>query len=211
MELYHYEVLQGQDNWWFAGKRDLIKRWINGRSLDIGCGLDTFCTHGIDIDRETVKLNPKAKWGTAYAIPYKTGYFDTVVCSDVLEHLDKDKKAVKEIYRVLKPGGIAIITVPAHRFLMSEYDLQIGHKRRYSLGMVKKLFSKFKKVKLSYWNFFLSGPITLLLKFKPYYPRFKKLWNPLNSLLTEILRIENFLIEYIDFPFGLTIFGVYMK
>lgn len=45
-------------------------------------------------------------------IPYEDNYFDLIYCSNVLEHVPDDKKAMKELYRVLKPNGMALILVP---------------------------------------------------------------------------------------------------
>ncbi len=216
MELYHLDVLKGQKHWWFAGKENLIKGWIRGkRTLNVGCGLDTYTTHGIDNDRKVVKLNPIAKWGDAHKIPYKNNYFDTVILADVLEHVDKDEKALNESLRVLKKGGRLIITVPAHKILYSDYDKSIGHKRRYNMADLFSLLSKSKIIitiiKLSYWNFFAYIPIRILFAINPDFPRFRKTWKPLNYLLTKLLYFENWLLSKYDLPFGTTIFGVFEK
>jgi glycosyltransferase involved in cell wall biosynthesis/ubiquinone/menaquinone biosynthesis C-methylase UbiE len=50
--------------------------------------------------------------GDSTALPFEREYFDYIVCSEVLEHLDDDRLAAREMMRVLKPGGTAIITVP---------------------------------------------------------------------------------------------------
>ena len=50
--------------------------------------------------------------GTAYSLPFANGTFDYVVCSEVLEHLLEDRRAMAELTRVLKPGGLMAVTVP---------------------------------------------------------------------------------------------------
>jgi SAM-dependent methyltransferase len=50
--------------------------------------------------------------GTAYALPFADGSFDRVVAAEVLEHLPDDSRAMRELFRVLKPGGLMAVTVP---------------------------------------------------------------------------------------------------
>jgi predicted SAM-dependent methyltransferase len=53
---------------------------------------------------------------------FKNNYFDLIVCSHVLEHVPNDKQAMKELYRVLKPNGVAILQVPISRILKKTYE-----------------------------------------------------------------------------------------
>jgi SAM-dependent methyltransferase len=53
-------------------------------------------------------------------IPLPTGYFDVIYCSHVLEHIPDDRRAMQELYRVLRPGGWAILQVPVLRELTFE-------------------------------------------------------------------------------------------
>lgn len=62
---------------------------------------------GFDIDQKTI--SPR---GSAYDIPYEEETFDVVLCTDVLEHLKYDAKAINEIRRVLKKNGLFILHVP---------------------------------------------------------------------------------------------------
>ena len=103
--------------------------------LDIGCGrgfylktisLYTFPQeiHGIDINREYLEKAKricsdkriKVKQGSIYKLSYRDNYFDFIICSEVLEHLSDDEKALLEVKRVLKPSGFLIITVPKYNF-----------------------------------------------------------------------------------------------
>ena len=65
--------------------------------------------------------------------------FDTVVCVNVLEHLDRPEVALRGFHRILQRGGRAIILVPAHRSLYSALDEAIGHRRRYEGTEVREL------------------------------------------------------------------------
>ena len=67
---------------------------------------------------------------------------DIVVALNVLEHIRDDGNALQQIHRILKPGGYAIIEVPANKELYDFYDEQLRHYRRYSLHELKKLAHK---------------------------------------------------------------------
>jgi SAM-dependent methyltransferase len=54
--------------------------------------------------------------GTIYALPFPDDYFDGVILSEILEHLDDDVAGLREVRRVLKPGGVVAITVPNARY-----------------------------------------------------------------------------------------------
>lgn len=101
--------------------RELAARHLRGRLIDIGCGIKPYrelvaphvsehvgvdhaaCLH----DRSNVDLT-----GTAYAIPAADASFDSALCTAVLEHLEEPEAAIRECARVLKPGGMAIYSMP---------------------------------------------------------------------------------------------------
>jgi ubiquinone/menaquinone biosynthesis C-methylase UbiE len=92
--------------------------------LDIGCGHGDFLrdiyartehTYGIDPDAQALKLNTVISHtivGSAYSLPFADNFFDVIVSAWVLEHLDQPETAFREIYRVLKPGGVVIFLTP---------------------------------------------------------------------------------------------------
>jgi SAM-dependent methyltransferase len=71
-----------------------------------------------------------------------TNGITTVICSEVLEHIDEDWRAIQELHRVLRPGGYLILTVPLHQRYWGRDDEIAGHRRRYDLAaLVQRLQS----------------------------------------------------------------------
>jgi glycosyltransferase involved in cell wall biosynthesis len=65
---------------------------------------------------------------------------DSVVCLNVLEHVENDRRVLAELFRAIEPGGVVIVLVPAHQALYSELDRNLGHFRRYSEAMIVERF-----------------------------------------------------------------------
>jgi SAM-dependent methyltransferase len=100
--------------------------------------------------------------GSVLALPFAENNFDAVVCSDVLYHVDDDVAALREIFRVLRPGGAVVINVPAHRWLWSYHDVATHARRRYVCKeVVEKLCaSGFCDARATHWN---TLPLPLVL------------------------------------------------
>jgi SAM-dependent methyltransferase len=92
--------------------------------------------------------------------------FDAICAFDVLEHIDDDVAALKNMHDALKPGGTLVITVPADRRLWSAMDIYAEHKRRYSLQELREKIERngFKVIKMSYFMTFLYPFILLSRK-----------------------------------------------
>lgn len=140
------------------------------RVLDAGCGTGGLIRRlsgqmpgvqwtGLDLSplacelaRERVKATVVE--GSVTALPFADGTFDAVVSADVLYHLDDDDAALREFYRVLKPGGAVVINVPAFQWLWSYHDVAVSGRRRYArLDLLRKLKSaQFIESRATYWN-----------------------------------------------------------
>ncbi|MBA2564235.1 MAG: methyltransferase domain-containing protein [Gemmatimonadetes bacterium] len=145
-------------NWWFRAKRRLVYALLNGgalpqgaRVLDVGCGTGATLLNlpaayrGLGLDPSTEALALCAERGlgalvrgSATAIPLADATVDGVLALDALEHIDDDSSALREIARVLRPSGVAILTVPAFPFLWSAFDEALHHRRRYTRRLLAR-------------------------------------------------------------------------
>lgn len=91
------------------------ERYLNGNVLDIGAGLSPYHTYLTNAKITSLDNNKKLKpdiVGSIYAIPREEGTFNSIICTEVLEHIAEPSKAIKECYRVLKRNGYIYITTP---------------------------------------------------------------------------------------------------
>jgi SAM-dependent methyltransferase len=199
------------------------------RILDYGCGTggntsgyaSLGAVVGIEPDAGAVRLAGE-RGGARYCrasgiqLPFGQGAFDAVVASDVLEHIADDGAAISEIARVLRPGGAAIISVPAHQWLFSEHDAALHHFRRYSKAALRSLLERcgLRIRRLSYWNAALFPAICLhRLLVKPRRgkePRSDTSSSPwlINEALAALLAAEAAVLRRAPLPWGVSLVGV---
>jgi SAM-dependent methyltransferase len=111
------------------------------RVLDFGAGSGTFALmvrqHGLSVtcveldDILRSKLMSSGLPAVASLGELTPASFDFIYTFNVLEHIEDDRAQVRELARVLKPGGTLLIYVPAFQVLYSEMDRKVGHFRRY--------------------------------------------------------------------------------
>lgn len=127
----------------------LSRRLSPGASLlDVGCGLGDVMSgipadlrlrmFGFDFAASNVRVASKRlagradiRQGSIYEIPFESSSMDAALCLEVLEHIEDDARAVKEIARVLKPGGFLIGAVPYY-YYWPDYQRLMGHFRHYT-------------------------------------------------------------------------------
>lgn len=145
-------------NWWFRLKRDLVYGLLarsletaeRPRIVDVGSGTGIVLAQlpmpavavGFELDRDALLLSrgrglTRLAQARATALPADSGCFDAVLALDVIEHLDDDAGALAEMHRVLRPGGVLVLNVPAHPFLWSPHDEVLHHRRRYTRSRLR--------------------------------------------------------------------------
>ena len=192
-----------------------IKLYAKGKLIDIGCGnkpyfsrIEPFILDYTGLDHNDT-IHDKSKidlFGSAYNVPIQNEYFDTVFCTEVLEHLEEPDKAIKETNRILKNGGYAIYSMPLFWHLHEEpRDFY-----RYTKYGLKYLFEKngFEIVELiplsGFWVTFGQELVYYLWRFRVY-PKL----NPLSWLISALgllIQAICFILNKIDlsheFTFG---------
>lgn len=155
-ELYEVE----NTHWWHQHKRATVHQMIikytskKGKVLDIGSGTGKILeelkakgwqVEGIDGAKEAVVWSQKRGLKITQSdfvkdkLLFTDNSFDLVISLDLLEHLPNDREMLSEMYRIVKLGGIAVITVPAYQCLFDYWDKMLGHQRRYDLNSLKNL------------------------------------------------------------------------
>jgi SAM-dependent methyltransferase len=154
MELeYELQTHRAEDrHWWYQGRRRVLERAIarldlpaQARILDAGCGsgrnMVDLAHHGevtgVELSDTSVELARERGAGEVLSgsvmdMPFDDASFDLSVSLDVIEHLEDDVGALRELRRVTKPGGALLVTVPAYQWLWSGHDEINHHHRRYN-------------------------------------------------------------------------------
>jgi SAM-dependent methyltransferase len=147
-ELYELE----DQHWWFRARRKVVwallrRAGVNGSPhlLDAGCGTGRNLVEfgrlgeaeGVDASAEAVAFCrrrglDRVQQAALEELPFEDGRFDLLLATDVIEHLDDDRRALRELGRVAGPRARLLLTVPAYRWLWSQHDESLHHRRRYT-------------------------------------------------------------------------------
>jgi SAM-dependent methyltransferase len=159
------EAAVGEQHWWFAARRSIVGQLLrqlcppDGRQLvlDVGCGAgdtaaalaDSYNLVGIDpsplaidIARSRFPHVDFRRGALADVMSDLRGQVTACLIMDVLEHVSDDRALLIGVIEVLKPGGVAILTVPANERMWSPHDVLLGHRRRYDTISLSRLWSE---------------------------------------------------------------------
>lgn len=228
--------------WWFAARRELVAELVRRHRprrpnlviLDVGCGtgatlgaLEQFGTV-VGIDRSAAALGycrarnqRRLVQARGEELPITSASVDVVTALDLLEHIRDDAGASAEFARVLRPGGLLVVTVPALPGLWSEHDEALDHLRRYRATRLRRVLSSagFRIERLSPLITALLPPIAGLRLVQRALPRrsgapqtaFILPPAPVNRMLTELLRLESRWLLRRNLPVGVSLMAVARK
>ena len=228
-----------ETHWWYSALHRLLVQaletylpdWREKRILDAGCGTGAILKRlgsperniGIDLAPEAISLwrergLDNVIQGDICALPFEEASFDAVICSSVLYHewVPNIPRALHEFYRVLRPGGLLLINVPAFAFLHSAHDDAVMTARRFKKKEIKDLLQSenFEICRLTYWTTFLF-PLAVAARtlggskmgrdFETAEMSFAQ------RVLAKIMRMELSLLKRFSFPFGVALFALARK
>ena len=179
-----------QTHWYYAGKRRFVREWIQrvrppqdaDTLLDCGAGTGLFAKEmeahcrvfALDDHAEALRIlrtrfRPEQILSLAGdRVPLPDGSLEYVTALDVLEHVPDDAAVVKGFHRLLKPGGLAVVTVPASMALWSDWDVTLHHFRRYDRAQLRALFpaTEWEIVYANYTNVAVYPAVWLVRKWR---------------------------------------------
>ena len=245
MEREQYDLMFAQEerHWWYVGMRRisaaLLERYpplVEGRAgqpleiLDAGCGSGGMTQYlsnfgrvtGVDLAAEALSLARKRSLrqlarASVSALPFLDSSFDVVTSFDVLYHLnvDNDRLALADIHRVLRPGGVALIRLPAFDWIRGAHDEVVHTRHRYTRDELSGKLQDvgFRLEHATYANFLLFplAPVKRYLEQRRGTHESTDLWlppAPINRLLADLLSLEALPARELGLPWGLSVFAV---
>lgn len=208
---------------------------LDGRAriLDVGCGtgagIEEFRPYGsvtgVDFSETAIRYSRRRQCtrtavADASRLPFESSSFDLIAMIEVLEHVDDDAGTLTEIARVLTPGGLIVLTVPAYQWLWSVRDEQLHHKRRYTRTHLLEHVATAGLTVLwsTHIDAFLLPPLALMVGYARLSRQDRHLQvysvgqpGPLNRFLLGVCASELKLYARLPLPFGVSVLCVARK
>jgi len=223
-----------QSHWWYTGRRKILTEFVEQicrqvtdrrpRILDVGCGTGANLlmlseygdAEGVDVAEDALAFCrerglDKVRLGAGEELPYEDGTFDLVTALDVVEHMDDDLAGLREMRRVLRPGGRVLLFVPTFMFLWGLQDEVSNHRRRYRLPELRRVLEQagFEIERTTYANITFFLPILVMRQLMRVTGLKADSENninvsALNGVLGRVFGAESWLLRFMNLPFGVS-------
>lgn len=236
-----------EKNWWFVGMRSIARSLLGElprvrRAVDVGCGsggnlelLRSLADEVFALDlspRALAYARDRVRGGSSIAglaaadaqrLPLRDASVDLVWFFNVIEHLPNDHVAAREVARVLRPGGVAIVATSASRWLWSDHDVANRHLRRYARGELEAVLEDagLHVRRVTHANAALFAPTALVAAGQrlraEIFGRPKYTHNvvdvpaPVDRVLRGLLQLEALWLRRGNLPFGVSVFALAEK
>jgi SAM-dependent methyltransferase len=227
-------------HWWYHNLHQLVLNQLRSglkrsggrrlRILDAGCGTGAMAIKlaelgdvtAMDFSHDALQFCRERDLsdlvaGSVNELPFADASFDVVVSLDVLCHRSVDEKqAAGELARVLRPGGLLVLNLPAYDWLKGQHDVAVQTARRYTRRRVRALYegAGLQVLQARHWNTILF-PAAAAMRIasrrrlseegasdvQPVQPA-------LNKTLKGVLGLERGLMKLAPLPFGLSVLAV---
>ena len=234
------ELVTLEDNyWWHVAKRQLVIRLLEkycpapGRLVEGGIGSGRnlvefnergYDVTGFDLMPESVKhvrdrgIRDVRVHDLGQPWPVEESSLRAVVLLDVLEHVEDPTQVLRHAHAALETDGAVIITVPAHPWLYSRWDEQLGHYRRYTVRQFRQHATEagFRVSWLNYWNSFTMPVAVAVRGWEKLFPKrtqpdFPAVSPFTNRALLTAAAAERWCLSHFGIPTGLSIAGVLQR
>jgi SAM-dependent methyltransferase len=241
MDVIEQEQLTFQEakqHWYYQSKYGAMVNWIRRTDLsfdlarvgDFGCGAGLFLSLlvdggifprenllGVDLAYRKDSLLPNSKVRVVPSLEGQ-GLFDLFLLMDVLEHIEDDQGALHLVSEHCRPGGYLFVTVPALKWLWSGHDIFLGHKRRYSVGSLNRLFAAQSDLEVIGIHYFYASILPLVVPFRLFKNRdqnpsssdMRPVGNAANVFLKSLLSFESSIMSRNQVA-GLTVMALCRK
>jgi SAM-dependent methyltransferase len=243
MQTAEYEIMfrVEETHWWYRALHrlifDFLERelpdWRNKAILDAGCGTGAILKQlgnpdmnvGIDLAPEAISFCHRraldnVRPGDICALPFADASFDAVICSSVLYHewVKDVSAAIREMGRVLRPGGLLLLNVPALQLLHSPHDEAVLTARRFRKSEIRALLleNHFLIRRLTYWTTLLF-PLAVLARTLGGsgtgrdFDSIGRLSGVPDYLFAKAMSLERALLKRLSLPFGVALFAAAKK
>lgn len=238
-EINRFFTEKYEGNWYLESRADILAAVIGPlcssdtrcRLLDFGAGTGAILAR---VTGEHAKIGIEGSWLLArdgrarhgldfvvadltHGIPLASGSADVIVALDVIEHLEDEHSALAEMFRVLKPSGTVVISVPAFQSLWSRHDELHHHKRRYSKRHLRSVVTAagFVCRRVTYFNSLLFPLVYASRKLERFSRApnggatdYEKPPRVVARILRRVFGFEAQILPHFDFPVGVSLLAI---